>query len=142
MFVNTTSRLFTESYSQEKEISLSILEELEEVGYSVVWSEGIWEESNSRIFNDHLESFQNTLKGKSIENRPRIQIWKERAEAIGATQVFLLRYCFSSEPNTIPIRMLWINLSNNTIKRFDWIWNAKTPFPFRDFFQQTSGEKF
>lgn len=137
LFVTKSSHLFNEGYSQENEISQSILEALEEVGYSVILNDGVWEGNAFPVPEDHLDQFHKTLKNQSFEDRPRIQIWKERAERIGATQLLLLRFCFPFESNTISLRMIWINFSNNEVKRVDWNWNKKVPFSFYDFFQQT-----
>lgn len=137
LFVTKTTRIFNESYTQENEISLNILEALEEIGYSVVLNDGVWNENVFLVPEDHLDQFHKTLKNQSFEDRSRIQIWKERAERIGAAQVLLLRFCFPSEPNEVHIRMLWINFSNNEVKQFDWFWNQKVSFSLDDIFQQT-----
>lgn len=132
---------FYNSYSEEKEINLRILEELEESGYSVVLGDLDWEESIPIEPNDHLGKFQEILKQQSQEEEVRIQVWKKRAEKIGASEVFLLRFRFSFEQNTIPVRLFWIKFSDNEVKRFDWFWNEKDVFPFRKFIRQNPAGK-
>lgn len=142
LLIHSHPPVFFDSYSEEREVSLRILEELEESGFSVVLGERVWEDITqpSRI-DDHLQVFQNGLKDISLDERPRIQIWKDRAERMGATDIFLLRYRFSSDSKTKPIRMFWIHLPKKEMIRFDWNWNPENPFPFRDLVREISGGK-
>lgn len=133
LLIHLSPPVFSDFYLEEREVSLRILEELEESGYSVVLGEKVWEDLTViSIPSDHLQVFQNGLRENSIEEMPRIQTWKDRAERIGASDIFLLRYSFSSDSKTKPIRMFWINLTKKEMIRFDWNWNPENQFPFRD----------
>lgn len=143
LFVNTTSPTFYDSYDEVRDVNHLISETLEELGYSIVIGDKVWEDQEiKRITNDNIEVFQKNLKPEWTEEKPRIQIWKERATSVGATGVFLLRYHFSLENKTKRIRMFCIRFDKNEISRFDWNWNPDEPIPFYESFRnKEEGEK-
>lgn len=143
LFVNITSPFFYDSYEEINNANQLIYEKLEELGYSLVISEKIWEDSSvNTVTKDNLEIFQKKIKTQWQEDRPRIQIWKERAELIDASGIFLLRYNFSSENKSKEIRMFWIRLDKNEVNRFDWTWNPDAPIPFYESIRYSlEGEK-
>ncbi|MCW7470144.1 hypothetical protein [Leptospira kanakyensis] len=142
LFIHTIPSSFSDSYSEEKELSLRILEELEESGFLVVLGESIWEEPVINFgFSERLEIFQNRLKDITTNETPRIQIWKDRAERMGASDVFLLRHSMYPDSKTKSLRMFWINLTKKEMIRFDWSWDFKDPLPFREKLLEVSGGK-
>ncbi|TGM59364.1 hypothetical protein [Leptospira vanthielii] len=142
LFVNISSPVFYDSYAEEREVNLQVLEKLEELGYSIVVSEKVWEDPKVPIIpKDNIEIFQRNLSHTSVEERPRIQVWKERAEKIGASDVFLFRYRFSLEHKIKQIRMFWIHFEKKEVIRFDWNWNPEDPIPFHESIQQIAGVK-
>ncbi|WP_246835930.1 hypothetical protein [Leptospira meyeri] len=136
LFVHSASPCFYDSYSEEKEVSFQIQEELEQLGYSVFVGETILNEVSSDHSKDPLEDFQNHLKKLPAENRSRIQIWKEQADQVEATEVLVLRFAFPFKQNQNSIRVIWFDFSKKEVNRFDWIWDKKDPFPFRDSIQK------
>ncbi|MCW7493886.1 hypothetical protein ND861_14785 [Leptospira sp. 2 VSF19] len=131
LFVNTTSPSFYDSYEDVRDANHLISETLEELGYSLVIGDKVWEDPQiMTVAKDNIELFQKNLKPEWIEERSRIQIWKERATSVGANGIFLLRYHFSLENKTKRIRMLCIRFEKNEIIRFDWNWNPEVPIPF------------
>ncbi|MCG6139708.1 hypothetical protein [Leptospira mtsangambouensis] len=136
LLIHSVSPCFYDSYSEEKEVSFQIQEELEELGYSVVVADKIWEEASSPHSNDRLEYFQNQLKHLPNKNSSRILIWKEHADQVEATEVFVLRFVYPLKPNLNSIRVIWIDFSKKEINRFDWNWDKKNPFPFLDSIQK------
>ncbi|TGL87865.1 hypothetical protein EHQ68_00450 [Leptospira congkakensis] len=142
LLIQTSSRIFSDFYSEEREVNLRILEDLEELGYSVVLGEGVWEEQTSLAeVSNHLELFQKQLVGISNTEKPRIEVWKNRAESIGATEIFLIRHNVSSLHKTRSIRMFWMDLTKKEMIRMDWNWNPEDPFPFRENLRTVFGEK-
>lgn len=139
LFFHSVSPGFYDSYSEETEISLKIQEELELMGYSIVIGDKLWDEVKVSIPENHLDNFRNQLHLSPAEIRPRTQIWKEQAERVGANEVFILRFCFSSREIRPSIRLVWIHLSNKEINRFDWNWDESNPLPIRESLQKNLG---
>ncbi|TGK97013.1 hypothetical protein EHQ30_10620 [Leptospira brenneri] len=142
LFIHLSNFGISDSYSEAKEINLLILDELEQSGFQVVLGDLVTEESLSSIGDsDHLEVFQNKLKEFTPSEKPRIQIWLEQAEKIGASDLVLLRHSANLEFKSKSLRMFWIRISKKEIIRLDWPFDLKEPLPFREKLLEFQGGK-
>lgn len=131
LFIPTASHIFSDQSPMEKEIVLSIGEELERIGYQVIPNEDIHTHNLlTSIPKDHLERLEFEFAPRPYAFEPKLKHWIRIAKEKGISELILIRFVKPVPKNSIPIRLHWIHITENEMERFDWNWEEKKPFPF------------
>ncbi|EOQ87790.1 hypothetical protein LEP1GSC202_2121 [Leptospira yanagawae serovar Saopaulo str. Sao Paulo = ATCC 700523] len=131
LLVPTASHIFSDHYSLEKEILISISEEFERNGFQVIpkeeYSLALHEAPNAK---DHLERLEFELSQSKSSYEPKLKHWIRIAKEKGIPELVFVRFMKPETRNLIQVRLLWIHIIENEMERFDWNWENPNRFPF------------